>query len=71
MTAEAEESISGIRVVKAFAREEHMLGRFRRSVSRVFDQNVYSTRLRAFYYPLMGFLPSIGLAVVLSSAAGR
>jgi ATP-binding cassette subfamily B protein len=65
LTAEAEESISGVRVVKAFAREEHMLGRFRHSVSRVFDQNVYSTRLRAFYSPLLGFLPSMGLAVVL------
>ena len=65
LTAEAEESVSGIRVVKAFAREEHMLGRFQNSVSRVFDQNVYSTRLRAFYSPFLGFLPSIGLAVVL------
>src|SRR5215208_5422526 len=65
LTAEAEESISGIRIVKAFAREEHMLGRFRRSVARVFDQNVYSTRLRAFYSPMLGFIPSLGLAVVL------
>jgi len=65
LTAEAEESVSGIRIVKAFAREEHMLARFRRSVSRVFDQNVYSTRLRAFYSPMLGFIPSLGLAVVL------
>src|SRR5688500_16350784 len=65
LTAEAEESVSGIRIVKAFAREEHMLARFRHSVTRVFDQNVYSTRLRAFYSPFLGFLPSIGLAVVL------
>ena len=65
LTAEAEESVSGVRVVKAFAREQHMLGRFRRSVGRVFDQNVYSTRLRAFYNPLIGFLPNFGLAVVL------
>src|SRR3954468_3730820 len=65
LTAEVEESISGIRIVKAFAREEPMLGRFRRSVSRVFDQNIYSTRLQAFYSPLLGFLPSLGLAVVL------
>ncbi len=65
LTAEAEESISGIRIVKAFAREDHMLERFRRAVSRVFDQNVFSTRLRAFYSPLLGFLPSLGLAVVL------
>jgi ABC-type multidrug transport system fused ATPase/permease subunit len=65
LTAEAEESISGIRIVKAFAREEHMLVRFRHSVSRVFDQNVFATRLRAFYSPMLGFIPSIGLAVVL------
>jgi ABC-type multidrug transport system fused ATPase/permease subunit len=65
LTAEAEESVSGIRIVKAFAREQHMLGRFRASVTRVFDQNVYSTRLRAFYSPFLGFLPSLGLAVVL------
>jgi ATP-binding cassette subfamily B protein len=65
LTAEAEESVSGIRIVKAFAREEHMLSRFRRSVNRVFDQNVYSTRLRAFYSPMLGFIPSLGLAVVL------
>jgi ABC-type multidrug transport system fused ATPase/permease subunit len=65
LTAEAEESISGIRIVKAFAREEHMLARFSRSVTRVFDQNIYSTRLRAFYSPMLGFLPSLGLGVVL------
>ncbi len=65
LTAEAEESVSGVRIVKAFAREDHMLERFRLSVSRVFDQNVYSTRLRAFYSPMLGFIPSLGLAVVL------
>ena len=65
LTAEVEESISGIRIVKAFARERHMLGRFRRSVVRVFDQNIYSTRLQAFYSPMLGFLPSLGLAAVL------
>lgn len=66
LTAEAEEGVSGIRVVKAFAREPHMRERFRRSAARVFDQNLYATRLRAFYSPLLGFLPSIGLGVVLA-----
>jgi ATP-binding cassette subfamily B protein len=65
LTAEAEEGISGVRVVKAFARERHMLARFGHRVGRVFDQNVYSTRLRAFYNPFIGFLPTIGLALVL------
>ncbi len=65
LTAEVEESISGIRIVKAFAREPYMLARFRAAVNRVFDQNVYSTRLSAFYSPLLGFLPSLGLAAIL------
>jgi ABC-type multidrug transport system fused ATPase/permease subunit len=65
VTAGAEESISGIRIVKSFAREPHMLDRFRHSVNRVFEQSMVSTRLQAFYTPLMGFLPNIGLAAVL------
>jgi ABC-type multidrug transport system fused ATPase/permease subunit len=65
LTAEAEESISGIRVVKAFAREEHQLRRFRRAVERVFDQSVYSTRLQATFSPLIGLLPQLGIALVL------
>src|SRR5262249_23700880 len=63
--AGAEESISGIRIVKAFARERHMLARFQHSVNRVFEQSMVSARLQAFYTPLMGFLPNIGLAAVL------
>jgi ATP-binding cassette subfamily B protein len=65
LTAEAEENVSGIRIVKAFAREEHQLHRFRRAVARVFDQSIYSTRLQAFYSPLLGFLPQLGIALVL------
>jgi ABC-type multidrug transport system fused ATPase/permease subunit len=65
LTTSAEESISGIRIVKAFARERHMLSRFRRSADRVFEQSMVSTRLQSFYTPLMGFLPNIGLAAVL------
>jgi ABC-type multidrug transport system fused ATPase/permease subunit len=65
LTAGAEESVSGIRIVKAFARERHVLARFRRAVDRVFEQSMFTTRLQAFYTPLMGFLPNIGVAVVL------
>jgi ATP-binding cassette subfamily B protein len=65
LTAEAEENISGIRIVKAFAREEYQLFRFRRAISRVFDQSIYSTRLAAFFSPLLGLLPQLGTAAVL------
>src|SRR4051795_3186538 len=65
LTAEAEENVSGGRVVKAFAREERQLERFGRSVSRVFDQEMVVTRLQAFYNPFIGFLPQLGLAAIL------
>ena len=65
LTADAEENISGVRVVKAFAREARQLARFERSVHRVFDQSMVSTRLRAFYNPFIGFLPQLGLAALL------
>jgi ABC-type multidrug transport system fused ATPase/permease subunit len=65
LTAEAEENVSGVRVVKAFAQEARQLARFRHEVGRVFGQAMVSTRIRAFYNPLLGFLPSLGLAALL------
>lgn len=65
LTAVAEETISGIRVVKAFARELWQLGRFSDSVGRVFDQSMHATRLRSKYSPFLALLPNIGLAVIL------
>jgi ABC-type multidrug transport system fused ATPase/permease subunit len=65
LTADVEENIGGVRVVKSFAREDRQLERFRRGVGRVFDQAMVSTRLQAFYNPFIGFLPQAGLAAIL------
>ncbi|HEY2320712.1 MAG TPA: ABC transporter ATP-binding protein [Solirubrobacteraceae bacterium] len=65
LTADAEENVSGIRVVKAFAQERHQLDRFGRTVQRVFDQQMLATRIQAFYNPLISFLPNLGLAAIL------
>ncbi len=65
LTADAEENVSGVRVVKAFAQEERQLGRFGNSVQRVFDQQMIATRIQAFYNPLLSFLPNLGLAAIL------
>jgi ABC-type multidrug transport system fused ATPase/permease subunit len=65
LTAEAEENIGGVRVVKAFAQEARQLHRFRHSARRVFDQSMVSTRLRAFYSPFIAFLPQLGLAALI------
>ncbi len=65
VTAEVEENISGVRVVKSFAAEERQLERFRGKVARVFTQSMFTTRLAAFYNPFLAFLPNLGLAVIL------
>jgi ATP-binding cassette, subfamily B, bacterial len=65
LTADAEENISGVRVVKSFAREPRQLERFGHSVGRVFSQAMVATRLEATYNPIIGFLPQLGLAAVL------
>jgi ATP-binding cassette subfamily B protein len=65
LTAEAEENISGVRVVKAFAQEQRQLERFRQSVGRVFSQQMTATQIQARYTPMISFLPNLGLAVIL------
>jgi ATP-binding cassette subfamily B protein len=65
LTADAEENISGVRVVKAFAREDRQLAHFRDTVGRVFSQAMVATRLEAGFNPVIGFLPQLGLAAVL------
>ena len=65
LTADVEETVGGVRIVKAFAAEGRRERRFRASVGRVFDQSMISTRLRAFYNPFIAFLPQLGLAALL------
>lgn len=65
LSADVEENISGIRVIKAFAREDERMEHFEVSAQRVFEQNLYATRLSAFNDPLLGFIPSLGMAAVL------
>ena len=65
LTAEAEENVSGVRVVKAFAQEGRQLERFSHSVTRVFDQQMYATRIQARFGPTISFLPNLGLAAIL------
>src|SRR5262245_31128700 len=53
LTADVEENIGGVRVVKSFAREDRQLERFRGQVGRVWEQAMVTTRLQAFYNPLI------------------
>src|SRR5918994_1316326 len=65
LTAEAEENIGGVRVVKAFAQEQRQLRRFSGGVAPGFDQSMGSTPPRAVFSPVLGFLPQLGLAALL------
>jgi len=65
LTADVEESIGGVRVIKAFAAEGRQNRRIRRSADRVFAQSMVSTRLQAYYNPFIAFLPQLGLAAIL------
>jgi ATP-binding cassette subfamily B protein len=61
----AEESIVGVHVVKAFSQEAQRDATFRRASESVFDQSVRANRQRAFYVPLISFVPLLAQAAVL------
>lgn len=65
MTGYLEEEISGIRVVKAFAREEEEIERFSKESDKVFNASFTFERLWAFYDPYMGFLSALSTIAVL------
>ena len=65
MTTVAEEAIVGVNVVKAFAQEAREEERFGARNEAVFDESVRATRQRAFYVPLLSFLPLLAQAAVL------
>jgi len=65
VTTAAEENVTGSRIVKIFAREDDELAKFSARSRAVFDASISAARLRALYVPLIGFLPSIAVAVLL------
>jgi ABC-type multidrug transport system fused ATPase/permease subunit len=61
----AEENIVGVHVVKAFAQEQAEQDKFETRSEAVVAQSVKANRQRAFYVPLMSFLPMFAQAAVL------
>jgi ABC-type multidrug transport system fused ATPase/permease subunit len=71
MTTVAEESIVGVNVVKAFAQERREEAKFEGRSEAVFDQSLRATRQRAFYVPVLSFLPLLTQAAVLLAGGHR
>ena len=65
LTTVVEEATAGVRVVKAFGREEQQARRLEAEATSILDQNLEAARLRAFYTPLLAVLPQLSLAVIL------
>jgi ATP-binding cassette subfamily B protein len=71
VTTIAEENIVGVNVVKAFAQERREERKFSQRNEAVFDQTVRAARQRAFYTPLLSFLPLVAQAIALLVGGNR
>ncbi len=60
-----QESFSGLRVVQAFAREQHNMERFGAINERNFWANVNTVRISALYFPFVEWLSAVGIGVIL------
>lgn len=69
MTNVLADTIPGVRVVKAFAQEEHEIERFAQANQRIFDVNDRINALWTFFWPLVGLLNQLGLLVVWAVGA--
>ena len=63
LTTRAQESISGIRVVKSYLREDYEIGRFQALSEEYLARNMRMARVQAFFMPLLSML--IGLSVII------
>jgi ABC-type multidrug transport system fused ATPase/permease subunit len=65
LTADLQEAVTGVRVVKAFAREEFEYEKFDRQNVEYMRRNLQTVRMSAFYGPYMNFLSGLGASLIL------
>ena len=65
VSTSAEENITGVHVVKAFAQEDAEAERFAERNQRLFARSIQANRQQSFYIPLLGFIPLFAQAGVL------
>jgi len=65
ISAIAQESLAGVRVVRAYGQESFEVDKFRRANEEYVHRNRALIRLQGFYFPSMGFLMGIGALLVL------
>jgi len=69
INAKVQENLSGIRVIKAFAREDHEYGNFKRDAEAFYDQRVKAIRMWTSFFPSIDILVrSVSVAVWVAGA---
>ena len=65
LNTRAQENISGVRVVKAFAREDYESERFATENRKQMEKNLQASYIWAKYFPFMDFLSSLSPVILL------
>jgi len=60
-----EETISGVRIVKSFAREEYEIARFSARVTDIFDAAMRRAKIGAVLGPIIGFMAFASITITL------
>ncbi len=65
VTAKLEESISGVRVVKSFSRENKNIQHFDRTNEENLSANMQAVKVWSIYFPIIEVLTAVGTCIVL------
>lgn len=65
LTTVVQENVSGLRVIKAYTREDYETTRFNEVCRRYFSRSLSVAKLQALMFPLITFLIGIGIAGIL------
>ena len=65
LNTRTQENIAGVRVVKAFAREEYEKQAFSADNMKVLENNLHVTRLWSTFFPLMDMIASFAIPVLI------
>lgn len=65
LTSVLQENLTGIRVVKAFGREEEEAAKFDSHNSSLLTKNLSAVRIWAYYFPFLSFLTGLASAAIL------
>lgn len=60
-----QETFTGLRVVQAFAREEHNVKCFGAVNEQNFEANVRTVKISSLYFPIVEWLGGLGIGVIL------